>query len=331
MKRRGLSLVELLVVLGISIFLLVAIYYGYTRLFKNFIGGTGRSSVTISSIVGEEILQQDLEHAGYGISISEPKVPIQFKKDSNGNLVLTIRSTYVITNRSTKGWAILDCPSSGANSVLVSYSQLPLPSDYAVVMDLMENVDSPYAEIGSNGQSYVCSKTGYFLAYPVPKITLKSNETYVCTNQACAQIDYYLYRSSSVNPVCKDMYVLGRRVSWKLRNGNVSGTVQPFLGCVADFQVRVDWENRKFVNPLDTSDPDYSAIQNATFQDLKDKLKMVHIYLLVREGGKDPNYVFNGSTKIEPDNVELRLPSDYEHYHWKVIKLSIEPINIIRK
>ncbi len=331
MKRRGLSLVELIVVLGISLFLLVAIYYGYTRLFKKFLTGTGRTSVTISSIVGEEVLQQDVEHAGYGISIKEPKVPLKFQTDKNGNPVLTIRSTYVVTNRSTKGWAILNCPSGGSNSVPISYSQLPLPSEYAVVMDFLENVDSPYADIGKNGQNYVCSKSGYFLAYPVPEITLRSNETYVCSNQACAQIDYYLYRSSAVNPACKDMYVLGRRVSWKLKNGKPSGTVQPFLSCVADFQVRIDWDNRKYVNPYDTSDPDYSAIQSATFEDLKEKLKMIHIYLLIREGGKDPNYVFNGSTRIEPDNVELHLPSDYKHYHWKIVKLSIEPINVIRK
>lgn len=323
MKRRGLSLVELLVVIGISLFLLIAIYYGYTRLFKKFLTGTGRTSVTISSIVGEEILQQDVEHAGYGISIKEPKLPIQFGKDSNGNPVLTIRSTYVVTNRSTKGWAILNCSSAGASSVPVSYSELPLPSNYAVVMDLSETVVSPYGNIGKNGQGYTCPKQGYFLAYPVPK-NLNANDR-ICSNQICAQIDYYLSTSSAVNPVCKDMPALMRRVSWKR---NLSSG-QPFLGCVADFQIRVDWDNRKYVNPYDASDPDYSAIQNATFEDLKDKLKMVHIYLLVREGGKDPNYVFTGSTRV--DNVELHLPPNYQHYHWKIVKLSIEPINIIRK
>lgn len=325
-ERKGFSILELLVVLGIAVFLLVAIYYGYIHLFKKFLTGSGRTTVAISTIVGEEILNQDLEHAGYGISIKEPKPPIEFKADSNGKSILTIRSTYVVTNRSTKGWAILDC-SLGSSPLPVSYSSWPLPSSYAVLMDFSESVVGSYAELNN----FICPVGSYLLAYPVPKITLSSGETFVCADQACAQIDYYLYTSSAVNPACRDLYVLGRRVSWKLKNGSPSGSVQPFLSCVADFQIRVDWGNRKYVNPLDPSDPDYSAIQNATFQDLRDNLKMIHLYLLIREGGKDPSYVFNGSTRIEPDNVELQLPPDYEHYHWKVVKLSIEPVNIIRK
>ncbi len=328
MNRRvsGFSLVELLVVLAISLFLLAAIYFGYSYLFRNYLTGTGRTAVTISTVVGEEILNQDVEHAGFGISLYEPKPPVEFKLDSNGKPMLTIRSTYVVTNRSTKGWAILDC-SSGSSPSPVSYSSWPLPSNYAVLMDFSEKVISPYAQLSS----FVCPVSDYLLAYPVPEITLNSGETFICADQACAQIDYYLYKSSAVNPACKDLYVLGRRVSWKLKNGSPSGSVQPFLSCVADFQIRVDWGNRKYVNPLDPSDPDYSAIQNATFQDLKNNLKMIHLYLLIREGGEDPNYVFNGSTRIEPDNVELQLPPDYKHYHWKVVKLSIEPVNIIRK
>ncbi len=325
-EKKGFSIIELLVVLGIAVFLLVAIYYGYIHLFKNFLTGSARTSVTMATIVGEEILNQDVEHAGYGISIKEPKPPIEFRADSNGKPILTIRSTYVVTNRSTKGWAILDC-NSGSSPVPVSYSQWPLPSNYAVLMDFEENVVSPYTDIGS----YVCTVSDYLLAYPVPEIDLASGESFVCTSQACAQIDYYLYRSSAVSPFCSDMYVLGRRVSWKLKNGVPSGVVQPFLSCVADFQIRVDWGNRQYVDPLDPNDPDYSAIQSANFEELKDNLKMIHLYLLVREGGEDPNYVFNGSTRIEPDNVELQLPSNYEHYHWKVIKISIEPVNIIRK
>ena len=327
MKRKGLTLTELLVALVISLFLLFVIYLSYVFILQEFFKGTGRTSVTISSIVGEEILRQDIEHAGYGISIKEPKVPIQFKKDSNGRPVLTMRSTYVVSRRSTKGWAILNCPSAGTKSVLVSYSQLPLPSPYAVVMDLSETVVSPHENIGRNGQDYNCPKQGYFMAYPVPdNDTISDNDT-ICLNQVCAQIDYYLSTSSAVNPVCKDMPALMRRVSWKR---NLSSG-QPFLGCVADFQVRIDWGNRKYVDPYDTSDPDYSEIQSATFEDLREKLKMVHVYLLVREGDKDLNYEFTGSTKVEPDNVELHLPSDYKHYHWKIVKLSIEPINIIRK
>lgn len=326
MKRKALSLVELVVVLGITLFLLVAIYYAYVHLLKKYISGSGRTAVSMSTIVGEEVINQDIEHAGYGISVKEPKSPIKFWRNSKGERVLTIRSTYVVTNRSTKGWAIVNC--SSGSPVPVSYSQWPLPSNYAVFMDFAERVIEPYEEIGN----FTCSSSDYVLVFPVQKINLRSGERYICDDQACAQIDYYLYSSSKVNPDCRDMKVLGRKVSWKVKsNGKLAGSVQPFLDCVADFQVRIDWGNRKYVDPYDTSDPDYAAIQNATFDELRNNLKMVHIYLLVREGGKDPNYVFNGSTKIEPDNVELQLPSNYQHYHWKVIKLSIEPVNIIRK
>ncbi len=324
MRGKGYSFFEILLVMALTFIFVGVIYYGYIFILNKYISSSSKLYVNMSTFIGEEILNQDIEHAGYGISIKEPKPPLEFKIDSNGVPVFTIRSTYVVTNTSTKGWSILDC-SSGGSPIPVSYSQWPLPSNQVVLMDFDGNILESYVNINN----YTCLSSNYLLAYPVYDITLNAGESFICTHQACAQIDYYLYHSSSVNSACKDMYVLGRRVSWKLKNGIPSGTVIPLLSCVADFQVRIDWGNRQYVNPFDSNDPFYSLIQSAKFEDYMNNLKMIHVYLLVREGKRDPNYVFSGSTKI--DNVVLRLPSDYKHYHWKVIKLSVEPINIIRK
>ena len=325
--KRAFSLIELLITLVITIVVLATIYSSYILLFKKYVRETRKLSVSMSTILGSEILNQDLEHAGYGISIKAQNPPITFEKDISGRIKLILRSTYLVSDQSTKGWAILKC-SSGNHPVPVSYSQWPLPSNYVVLMDLEENIVKPYTKLSS----FICSTNEYFLAFPVPRITFKSkHESFVCLHpeQACAIVEYYLDKSNAVNPSCQDLFVLKRRVSWKLKNGKPNGKGKPFLDCVADFQIRIDWKNRKYIDPLDTRDPDYSEIHTDSFSDFRENLKLVHIYLLIRKGGKDPNYIYTGSTKI--DNVKLHLPPNYKHYHWKVVKLSIKPINVIRK
>ncbi|WP_456435528.1 hypothetical protein [Thermovibrio ammonificans] len=317
--RRGFSLLELFIVLGITVFVLSAIYFGYTYLFKGFLQRSSESTVQIQSMVGLEILRQDVEHAGYGIGVNEPSLPIETVAYGASGYDLIIRSTYDITNDLTRGWALVNCAASGSAPTQLAppLSEWVFPSSAkAVFLNLQ-------GDVVAGNSDYVCPDTGYYLTYPIPDI---GSATPICSTEVCAQIEYYLYRSpTSPNPVCPDLYTLGRKVSWKLTStGKPSGRVRPMIDCVADFQVRYDWGNSTYVDPL--TDP---AVKSATALDERKNLKLVHIYLLIREGKKDPNYTFTGSTTI--DGVTLRLPStpDAIHYHWKVVKLTVQPMNLV--
>ena len=100
--------------------------------------------------------------------------------------------------------------------------------------------------------------------------------------------------------------------------------MRPMIDCVADFKVRYDWGNSTNVDPLSAP-----TILSANSTLVRENLKLVHIYLLIREGKKDPNYVFTGSTTV--DGVTLSLPStpDAVHYHWRVVKLTVQPMNLV--
>ena len=318
--RKALTLVELLVVLVITILVLSAVYFGYTFLFKKYLRQTATSTIQIESAVGVEVLRQDIEHAGYGIGLNEPTLPIKTEVDSSGNYHLKIHSTYNISNDQTRGWALVNCTGVGVspNQLAPNPTSEPFPSTKAVFLNLTGDIANGYSD-------FTCPDAGYYLAYPVPEINLRSGESFVCTNQACVEIEYYLYNTSSKNPICPDLPSLGRKVSWKVRSGTTVGRLSPIVDCVADFKVRYNWGNRNYVDP--TTD---SAVVSATSTDERENLKVVHIYLLVREGKYDPNYTFTGSTTV--DGVTLNLPSspDAIHYRWKVIKLSVEPMNLIK-
>ncbi len=316
--RKALTLVELVVVLVITMLVFSAVYFGYTFLFKKYLRQTTTSTLQIESAVGVEVIRQDIEHAGYGIGLDEPTLPIKTEVDSSGKYHLKIHSTYNISNDLTRGWALVKCTGAGSSPTQLAPnpSSEPFPSTKAVFLSLTGDIASGYSD-------FTCPDAGYYLAYPVPKITLGSGESFVCANQACVEIEYYLYNTSSKNPLCPNLPSLGRKVSWKKRGG-VIGRLTPIVDCVADFKVRYNWGTKTYV------DPTGATIAGATSEEERENLKLVHIYLLVREGKYDPNYTFTGTTTV--DGVTLNLPStpDAIHYRWKVVKLSVEPMNLIK-
>ncbi|WP_457678570.1 hypothetical protein [Thermovibrio sp.] len=318
--RKALSLFEVLIVLAITLAVLSALYFGYIFLFKGYLKQSATSTIQLEKAVGLEVLRQDIEHAGFGIGLNEPTLPIKTLLDSSGKYHLIIHSTYDLSNDKTRGWAMVKCSSAGSSPLQLAPdpSTEPFPSDKAVFLDLSGAVASGYSD-------FLCPDGGYYLAYPVPDITLKSGQSFVCKDQACVEIEYYLYNTSSKNPLCPDLPSLGRKVSWRVSGGVTVGRLSPMIDCVADFKVRYDWGTAVNVDPTKSS-----AILGATSLQERENLKVVHVYLLIREGRYDPNYTFTGSTTV--DGVTLNLPStpDALHYRWKVVKLTVQPMNLIK-
>jgi type IV pilus assembly protein PilW len=163
-------------------------------------------------------------------------------------------------------------------------------------------------EIKGNGTIGTCPSSGMFLVFPYD-----SSVGNGCENQFCNLIEYYLYSSSSAPFHCADgTFTLGRKVG----NGNPT----PILYCVADFKVRFKW-NGSLVDP--------STLSNISYIDEKNNLRQVNVYLLVQEGKRDPEYKFSRN-KVSVDGVDLNLSNvtDYQHYRWKVVKISVRPMNL---
>ncbi len=304
MLRKALSLVELLVVLGMIVFVLSAVYVVYVKLFTGFRRESAIVTSQIETITNLDILRMDLQEAGFGIGsnckcnctdyvCNNDCLPIDFDKRKNA---LVVRSTYNLTNKKTRGWGIVDCTS---NYTLLTGN---LPSGASLVFLALET-----REIMGNGTIGTCPSSGIFLVFPYDSSVASG-----CINQFCNKIEYYLSTSSTAPARCATgtltlMRKVGRRAV-------------PVFYCIADFKVRFRW-NGALVDP--------STLSNISYEQEKNNLQQVNVYLLVQEGKRDSNLVFI-KNKISVDGVDLDLSDvpDYQHYRWKVIKISVKPMNL---
>jgi len=306
-KRQGITLLELLVAMVITLIVLSAAYFTYINLLKGFKGETVSIGTQMERLIGLEILRLDVEHAGYGISTDETSPIIAW---SGSSRTLTVRSTVNSANENTIGWALIDC--SGAGSAPSKISGDTLSNNQTVVFLTLSK------SFKSNGLYGQCPDSGKFLVFPYD-----SSVSNGCSQQYCNSIAFRLSSSQNLKTCNPNTRNLLRVV------GNGNG--MPVLNCVADFQVRFDYDSNGD-GKIDNSERNLNLSSftgtncSGTNDCLRKNLKRVSVYILVQEGKFDRSYSFTGSTSV--DNVTLSLPQDYTHYRWKVVKLSVKPMNL---
>ncbi len=304
--RKGISLVEAVITVFISFIILSAIYVVYTFVYKNFRREESISTSQIESILNTDIIRYELQEAGYGIGsncscnctnfiCNGDCLPVDFDKVKKG---LAIRSTYSLTNEKTHGWALVDCSSGTFDTKAGS---LPTGTLGFVVLDA-----STRKIVDGFANSKTCPSTGIFLIYPYDPTTSGS-----CSNQYCNLIEYYLGKSSTAPSYCAPgTKTLFRKIGKKS---------YPILYCVADFQVRFNW-NGSLVNP--------ESLSKVSFNEEVNNLQGVNVYILVQEGRRDNDFYFSENTTIDNVNLSLKNVKDYIHYRWKIIKISQKPMNL---
>ena len=119
-------------------------------------------------------------------------------------------------------------------------------------------------------------------------------------------------------------------------------TLYPLLDCVGDMQVVFDLKDAN--DPTKTVPSDTLAALSA--DDIRDRLKALHVYLLVHEGGLDRKYSYPYS---DPKKVIILSDSDWSslgrtfdvatmlaffgpdwvHYRWKVVTIVGQPYNLM--
>jgi hypothetical protein len=131
-------------------------------------------------------------------------------------------------------------------------------------------------------------------------------------------------------------------------NHNASGTYTdyPILDCVADMQIVFGWNTTGVTNsvdywtnadasansgtttpafPVNMSDPDY----------IRQHLKLIKVYLLAQDGGRDRNFRNSNSSLVVGDSGESTLTkfanlttANKKNYRWKVHKIVVSPKNL---
>ncbi|WP_457621472.1 PulJ/GspJ family protein [Persephonella sp.] len=310
-RNKGYSLIEVLITLFIVSLILSAAYFTYVSIFKSMKGESESVELQMEKIVGLELLRLDLEHVGYGIgkplTIGTDYLIIESINDGKE---LLIRSTLNNTNNSTIGWVLCN-NNAGNDPVLV---ELEAPNDNLVF------VDNEGFVAGSVNDG-LCPSDGILIGFPFDPASTGCGGT-------CSEIIYYLSNTNLPSHCHPQTYNLLRKVN-NAPGGN------PLLSCVADFKFTVDLD-RNEDNVVDLRD---QIIDNTLSPaELRLQLKKINVYLLVQEGGFNPDYEFKNYSSdsdgnyITVNGIKLYLPdsSDFKHYRWKVIKLSVKPMSIIK-
>jgi hypothetical protein len=157
--------------------------------------------------------------------------------------------------------------------------------------------------------------------------------------------DYYVKRTSETPASCAP----GAGVLYKATLNQADGTMNeiPILDCVADMQVALGWNTTSPEGPvLDTySNVDASTVSSATQgwtpapnndpSDIRKHLKLIKVYLLAQDGGKDLKFR-NTETAMIVGTVNEAVPhtvnltdAKYQNYRWKLYRVVVKPTNLM--
>ncbi len=157
--------------------------------------------------------------------------------------------------------------------------------------------------------------------------------------------DYFVKRTSTTPTNCAP----GAGVLYKSTMSQVDGSMTdiPVLDCVADMQVVFGWNTNEPAGPASDiyTNADMTSVSTpiAWTPSLDDPLvigkhlKLIKIYLLVQDGGKDMKYINTetqmpvgvvGEANALADTRDLTGPN-YQNYRWKLYRIVVKPKNLI--
>lgn len=339
MKRyRGLTLIEVLVAIVVSLLTLGALYEAYISLLRTQKQQVKIAENNLQVLMALEYLRKDIELAGFGIPRSTsvtlnyneanayatcspatyntapsgmPK-PLDLGDNScNNSDYLVIRSTAANLDKAvSRRWGYIYY--DGGNWQRISLSAQDFSdADKCVVLDLNKTLvawDVSCKNFNGNNTSMI-----YFL-FGVNDGTLR---------MPFNRVDYYLRRPNSLPARCNpSTYELYRAEI----THNGTRNEQPILDCVLAFQIVAGRDT----NGNGTIDQWSKDLTTLSASDIFGQVKEINLYILYQEGPKSPTEVTENSTVriTYPDNTydDIQVPSKY--YRWKLIQMKVKPLNL---
>ncbi len=311
-NNKGFTILELLIAIFISIILMSAIYYTYTTFFMGIKSERVNVEQEIEKVVSLELLRLDLEHLGYGVGKNCSGADYTIYEINNNDIsnLLKIRSTLNNSRNSTIGWRICRNGTLIKNEIEESNNNFVYVDENGCVIETVDN-------------GTCSSGTGVFVGYPFDSGATGCNFN---GRNFCSEIKYYLSNTNLPKNCHPDTYNLLRKVN--------NGVGQPLMSCIADIKITVDMDTDGD-GKIDLKDVDDVSSYTAT--ELRAYTKKINVYILYQEATpSNPNFEFknyqtdSNGNYLEVDGVKLYLPSNFEKYKWKAIKLSVKPMSIIR-
>ena len=301
MKSRGFSILELLITIVIVALIMSAAYYTYTTIFRGMKEESESTELQMEKIIGLELLRLDLEHAGYGVGNTSDKI-IEW---NNG---LIIRSTLNNSNQDTFGWVICREISGSSNMIRDERKKT------SASMVFIDTSTGNYITVANSCP--VKGSDGIYIGFPIQS---NADSCDVGGTKTCNTITYSLSTDQPLSHCNPNTRNLLRKIN--------SGTGIPVLSCVSDFAVSFDIDDNEDGIPDRTEVCKGSSTCNIPTDNnaIRNQVIRINFYAVMQEGGLNKDYYYRGSNPITIDGITLNLPSDYLHYRWKVIKLTVKP------
>jgi len=118
--------------------------------------------------------------------------------------------------------------------------------------------------------------------------------------------------------------------------GTVSSTEAPLLDCVADMQVVYTLDSLS--NGVTT---DTDSLAGLTAREIREQLRLIQVYVLTHEGGKDALYTYpNETIGVGPTvdgltsgsgrtfNLKDTIKEGWQQYRWKIYRVIVKPANL---
>lgn len=147
------------------------------------------------------------------------------------------------------------------------------------------------------------------------------------------RVDYYVKRPTTAGSM-PSRCASGTGILYKaIMNHGVGGFTQlPLLECVADMQVVFNVA----ADGINGVDVNQGGLTGLSAKEIRQQLKMVKIYIVAHEGGRDTGFnyanqtitVGAGSGRVLDLKTDVVGSNDYKFYRWKTYTLVVTPKNI---
>jgi prepilin-type N-terminal cleavage/methylation domain-containing protein len=345
-NSKGFTLIEILVSLFIVMIALSIAYFTYVKILQSSLFQSSVGKSQIETLMGTNLLNFDVEMAGYGLptqvgtityqeasngtaqlyndSPSNTPRPIIIAQNTNpSSSYLVIKSAIADINTTSQKWTFLYYDNN-LNQWEIQYNWPAAESSN----HFSQNDPSYCILLNAQNESlyYNTSSTWYFQFNSLPQsaVNLSQNTVYLvyginsnAIRMPFNRVDYYLSPTSlpsSCDPSTYELY----RATVNQTDGTLNP--KPILNCVKDFRAAA------LING--TWYPNTTALSLAQIQSIQE----VRIFIL-QQSGKYSNQALSTATLTLGDSSTGALstftPSGTDsHYQWKVIRLSIKPMNL---
>lgn len=374
LSTKGFTLVELLIVMGLFMGVIIISSQAFNKILSVSIQQTKSVESDTQGVIGLEMLRIDLEHAGYGLpwllnfpaefeeaqetlapgvnsqgfndkfnaTSDTNKVPRAFQAAAStvdGRDYLVIKSILAGMNDTVKKWAYVQ------GTVAAGFSLKTWGSSDFKDKERVVTIDSRTKRLV--GTSTTTTDFSYPITTAIPMIPPAAFSpqqdtdffvVYGVSNDVNPRVpynrvDYYVKRPSLASDM-PTRCAPGTGILYKAVMNHSDGkfTSYPLVECIADMQVVFNVA----ADGINGVDVNQGGLTGLSAKEIRQQLKMIKIYIVAHEGGKDSgfNYASQTMTVGEGSGRTLDLKNDivgsddYKNYRWKTYKLVVLPKNI---